>query len=504
VTVPAGYRIDRWRVGGLLGHGGWGSVYAGEPVDPDDGPTALKVLPPARLVPAERSLLAEVVEREAGFSRLADHANLIRTRAVLTLSEPGDPRLDGAVVLVMDRAETSLRQLLVDAPDGAALDDADRILAEVCRALAAMHERGWIHGDLKPGNVLLMADGSVRLADFGLTAQVEGTHAYVPRIGSSDYLPPEWWSERVGERGIPQRPSADVWAFGVLAHQVLTGGQYPFPGANPQARAFAAQAYARGTATLRLDDRVPAAWRALIAECLTADQESRGHVPISRVLDGAEAILRGDAPADSATSASAPANSPRRSRRRVRVMIGAGALAVLAAAGGGLWLATADTGTSTGTGTGKPPPGALGPHAAVPAQYRDLITAAARSCPAAEVTPALIAAILKEESGFDPNFSSPQTASFGIAGWTPSVFKAWAHSPQDDYMNPRDAVPVVADYLCWLDGHLVTAKVPGDMTALLAAGYDTSDTAVIRANGVPATAARFAADVVRYANDFEH
>ncbi|HET9173139.1 MAG TPA: protein kinase [Actinospica sp.] len=485
VQVPTGYRVGRWRVGELLGYGGWGSVYAGESGKPGEAPVALKFLPPARIVPAQRSLLAEVVEREAEFSRLADHTNLMRAREVLTVAEPEDSRLDGAVVLVMDRAETNLRQLLVDHADGVALEDADRLLVEVCRALSAMHERGWIHGDLKPGNVLLMADGTVRLADFGLTAQVEGTHAYVPRIGSSDYLPPEWWSERVGERGIPQRPSTDVWAFGVLAHQVLTGGLYPFPGTSAQTRAFAVQSYARGTATLHLDERIPAPWRKLIAECLTPDQKARGDIGVAHVLDRAEAIRRGGTP-------------PPVARRHPLALAAACALAVLTATGGALWL-TSDASPSTAA-----PQGRLGPHAAVPAQYRDMITLAAdRYCAEPAVSPALLAAILKVESNFDPNFSSPDTASFGIAGWTPSVFRYWMVTPKGDYMNPKDAMPAVARFLCWLDERFTQAKVPGDMNALLAAGYDTSDAAVIEAKGVPPEAAAFAASAVRYTSEFE-
>lgn len=532
VTVPAGYQVDRWRVGELLGDGGWGSVYRGEPVDAQDDPVALKFLPPARLAPAQRSLLGEIVERETEFSRLADHANLIRTRAVLTLSDPGVPDLDGAVVLVMDRAKTSLRELLVHGEEGRALPDAERILVEVCRALADMHSRGWIHGDLKPGNVLLMADGSVRLADFGLTARVEGTHAYVPRIGSADYLPPEWWSERVGERGIPQRPSADVWSFGVLAHQVLTGGLYPFPGTSPHARAFAVQAYARGTAQLRLDDRIPSAWRELITVCLSPSPEVRSRVAITDVLDGAEAIQRSgtysgpgprsDSNADS-TAESGPDSAPgsdsaagsdsvtgsdsgsnaRPRRRRVRMLISAAGLVAVAGAGGGWWLADSASTAAPHTPE-KVTAGSLGPHAAVPAEYRAIITSAANFCGAPAVTPALIAGILKAESNFDPNFSSPQTASYGIAGWTPAVFHAWANSPQEDYMKPKDAVPAVARFLCWLDGRFTQAGVPGDRGALLAAGYDTSDMAVIRAKGVPASAADFTASAIAYAREFEH
>ena len=120
-----------------------------------------------------------------------------------------------------------------------------------------------------------MADGSVRLADFGLARELDGTHAYAPRVGSSDFLPPEWWSERISERGIPVRPTVDIWALGVTIHQLLTGGLYPFPGAGPRARGAAAQAYADGRVPLRLADELPPEWRAIVADCLAPDHASR-------------------------------------------------------------------------------------------------------------------------------------------------------------------------------------------------------------------------------------
>ena len=120
-----------------------------------------------------------------------------------------------------------------------------------------------------------MADGSVRLADFGLARELDGTHAYAPRVGSSDFLPPEWWSERISERGIPVRPTVDIWALGVTMHQLLTGGLHPFPGAGPRARGAAAQAYADGRAPLRLADELPSEWRPIVADCLAPDHASR-------------------------------------------------------------------------------------------------------------------------------------------------------------------------------------------------------------------------------------
>ena len=187
------------------------------------------------------------------------------------VDDPGDPALHGAVVLAMERAKRSVQGVLGTLQRG----DAERIAREICEGLVHMHAAGWVHGDLKPSNVLLMADGSVRLADFGLARELDGTHAYAPRLGSSDYLPPEWWSERVSAQGIAIRPTADVWAFGVTIHQLLTGGLLPFAGATARARGAAAQAYAGGHAELRLADELPARWHAIVADCLAPDHASR-------------------------------------------------------------------------------------------------------------------------------------------------------------------------------------------------------------------------------------
>jgi eukaryotic-like serine/threonine-protein kinase len=168
----------------------------------------------------------------------------------------------------MERGDRNLQDALGEI-------DPVSVITSICEALVHIHARGWVHGDVKPSNVLLMADGSVRLADFGLARELEGTHAYTPRVGSSDFLPPEWWSERISERGIPVRPTVDIWALGVTIHQLLTGGLYPFPGAGSRARAAAAQAYADGREPLRLADGLPSEWRPIVTDCLAPDHSSR-------------------------------------------------------------------------------------------------------------------------------------------------------------------------------------------------------------------------------------
>lgn len=465
--VPNGYLVAGYRITGLIGAGAWGRVYAA--CDPTDGSrVAVKILPPGRLAPGQRRMLTELTRREIRFSRRADHPQLIRTLAVVRVRDPERPALDGAVALVMERAEHSLQQLLQEAEPGHALRRAGPILTELCTGLAHMHAKGWVHGDLKPGNVLLMADGSVRLADFGLTSQLEGTHAYIPPLGSLDHVPPEWWSQRSGPRGVQLRPGADVWAFGVLAHQVLSGGLHPFLGATARARGLAAQAYARGTAPLRLDERLPGEWRALITDCLTVDQADRPSA------DRLSARLR---------ALHAP---PPRRRHRIGWLLVCGLLMTTSAAG---WIGLPERSPTPPAAPPPPVAGALPADADVPAALREPIARAARACPEPEVTPALIAAMLKAESGFDPAAARPAAQEYGIAMWTPSVFNAWAQDGdgdgRKDYMSAPDAIITMGNYVCWLDQQLKRRGTGGDLRALVAAGYRTSDKTVADAGGVP-------------------
>lgn len=280
--LPGGYRVGRWEVTEPIGTGGWATVYAGRAVeDGEDGSgaageaVALKVLPTADLAPSQARKVAESARREVEFGRRSSHPSLIRLLDTVVLCEPDHPSLDGAIVLVMERAERSLRDLLTAGVSGA---EAARLVTGICEGLAHLHRSGWVHGDLKPDNILLMADGSVKLSDFGLVTRLtgtHGTHGYAPPMGTFDYLPPERWKAPLGEHGVEVRPSADIWALGITLHELFASGASPFPGATPMARGAAAQEYADGRAPLRLDGAVPPFWRTLAADCLAPTHAAR-------------------------------------------------------------------------------------------------------------------------------------------------------------------------------------------------------------------------------------
>ncbi|MFF8673844.1 protein kinase [Streptomyces sp. NPDC015242] len=498
--LPEGFRIEGWEVGAVIGSGGWGTVYEARAVA-DGTPAAVKVLPTGALGPGQRAALGELVAREVRFSAEADHPHLVRTHAVCTLRAPDLPALDGAIALVMDRAEASLKDVLDAAVSGVPIDGAERILRGVAAGLAHMHAAGWVHGDLKPANVLLGPDGQVWLADFGLATELDGTHAHLPPLGTLDHLPPEWWSQRTGSEGAVVRPTADIWAFGVLAHQVLTGGLHPFPGATARARSLAAQSYARGTVSLRLDAGLGEELRRLIADCLAPGHTARLPHTARSVADRVEEITGG----------------PARRRRRLVPAVAAGIAVVTAATltavallGTGGDTRDDDRGRAapTATGTRGLPPGEIPADSDVPESLRPIITRAAHRCTDEEITPALLAAMVKAESGFDPKAARPESDEYGIAMWTPGVFNAWAIDGDEDgdkdHMSPPDAISTMAGYVCWLDQRFKEEGLPKkDLPALVAAGYRTSDRTVIEERGVPERVQPHVDKVLRYLAEYQ-
>ncbi|MER6098642.1 protein kinase [Streptomyces sp. NPDC001728] len=281
LTVPAGYRVGAWTVERPLGAGAFASVYAARRTAPSAAPpagpdavlpprAALKFLPTGTHTPRQLRHLRELAEREVRLLRRLRSPRLIRLHETLTVDDPEHPELDGATVLVLEEAERSLGSLLSGnpPPTGPAL------LLQVCEGLEQLHTAGWVHGDLKPGNVLLMKDGGVRLGDFSTAGELDGTHAYGPGLCTPDYTPPELLWTEIGERGMRVRPTSDVWAFGVLAHLVLTGS-FPLPGGTSAARRDAAVRYARGEEELRLSPDLPPSWREVVTDCLSRTHEER-------------------------------------------------------------------------------------------------------------------------------------------------------------------------------------------------------------------------------------
>ncbi|MFD5158513.1 protein kinase [Streptomyces hawaiiensis] len=510
VPVPKGYRVGVWEVRAPIATGAFGSVYAARRVGDGTGlpPTAaLKFLPTGTATPRRLTHLRELIDREVELYRRLRHPRLVRMYQTLTVDDPGHPELDGATVLVLEKAEGSLSALLAATPRPAA---GPALLAQIAEGLAQLHDAGWVHGDLKPANVLLMADGSVRLADFNTAAELEGTHAYTSAFSTPDYTPPELLWTEIGERGRRIRPSADIWAFGVLAHLVLTGA-FPLPGATPTARRDAAAAYARGVDELRLSPELPDDWRDIVRACLTRTHRHR--------IGGAALLRR-------VTAAAGPGRRPfrlslpRPARHRFRrgpvAAVLAGAAAALAALAYGIAVradgtpGTGDSGSGASANVSAASYGAseLRTDRGVPPAYRLLIVETAHDCDQKEVTPVLIAAMLKVESDFEPDLSDPANDEYGIARWTPRVLRWWMNEdgtpgetvPQPPF-PPAESIPAMGRYLCWIAPRL-HADLPGDRRVLVAAAYRRSYRTVNAAGGVPPDVRAYADRVAHFLEEY--
>ncbi|MFE7269066.1 protein kinase [Streptomyces sp. NPDC057623] len=506
VPVPKGYRLGAWEVREPIATGAFGSVYEGRRVaSGEDLPglpktAALKFLPTGTGTPRQLTHLRELIEREVELYRRLKQPRLIRMYDTLVVDDPARPVLDGATVLVLERAEGSLSALVAAEPRPAA---GPVLLAQICEGLAQLHHAGWVHGDLKPANVLLMPDGSARLADFNMAAELEGTHAYTPAFSTPDYTPPELlWSE-IGERGRRIRPSADVWAFGVLAHLVLTDS-FPLPGATPTARRDAGAAYARGTDELRLSPELPDAWREIVRDCLSRTHADR--IPTDDLLRRVEAA------AGTGRSPRLPRRLlPRRRSRRTKVV--ATAVAVVAATVLGYGVSDWADGGGPGGGSEKVTPATYGADElrtdkGIPAAYRRLIVDSAHDCVQREVTPALIAALLKAESDFDPDLSDPAKNEYGIARWTPAVLRWWirddgvpAKETPSPPITPSESIPAVGRYLCFIEPRL-RDDLSGDRRVLLAAAYRTSYKKVNDAGGAPPNTSAYTTRVAHFLKEY--
>jgi eukaryotic-like serine/threonine-protein kinase len=108
--------------------------------------------------------------------------------------------------------------------------EALRITSRVCEAVAYLHGQGIVHYDLKPGNIILCFDGSIRLIDFGMAHKVAGGRLALsgpaPPMASAEYVAPEQLRRQRG------RPSVDIYALGAMLYEMLTGHP-PFDGDDP-------------------------------------------------------------------------------------------------------------------------------------------------------------------------------------------------------------------------------------------------------------------------------
>jgi len=211
--------------------------------------------------------------------RQLNHPNIVK---MLAMFESG-----GQPVIVMEYMPGGSLQDVLKAEPQLPAEQVVAIGLELADALARVHHLGILHRDLKPGNVLLTADGSPRLTDFGVARLAAPQESRLTQegaiLGTSVYLSPEAW------RGEELDTRSDVWSFGAVLYEMLAG-QPPF---------FAPQITAVLTATLnnplpnlrQFRPDAPPALVELIQHMLVKEREQRID-SMRQVAAGLEIIQR--------------------------------------------------------------------------------------------------------------------------------------------------------------------------------------------------------------------
>jgi len=227
-------RVGSWELVGLTGEGALTRVYRARPLPPARAPApkqaalaeaaadrpaayALKMLRPEY---GDDPRAIALLRREALVGRSVSHPHLISVLGAGMRKGPHYvvmPWLGGAT-LAADRA----------AGNGLDQPTAFWIARQVAEALGALHDSGWMHGDVKPSNVFLSPEGHATLLDLGFARRTDRPEPAAQRVvaGTCNYIAPEMLS-----RGHPVDGRSDVYSLGVVLFEMLSG-RLPFEGAD--------------------------------------------------------------------------------------------------------------------------------------------------------------------------------------------------------------------------------------------------------------------------------
>ncbi len=278
MPLTTGSTLGSYQVTGKLGEGGMGEVYRARDTKLNRE-VALKVLPEG---------LADDRERLTRFRREAEVLASLNQPNIAAIHGLEDSTDTHALVLELIEGPT-LTELIRRGAPGLALDEALPIAKQIADALEAAHERGIVHRDLKPDNIKVRDDGTVKVLDFGLAKALEPDRAEEDIansptmtaaatkmgmiMGTVAYMSPEQAKGKSVDR------QTDVWAFGCVLYEMLTGRQ-AFAGDSVTEILVAVMTHEPDLEALPAP--VPFAVRRLIRRCLERDPKQR----LRSVTDG--------------------------------------------------------------------------------------------------------------------------------------------------------------------------------------------------------------------------
>ncbi|MFI9559364.1 protein kinase domain-containing protein [Nonomuraea endophytica] len=446
-----GDQLGRFRLLELLGSGTFAAVYRAQRAGAREQ-VALKVLH-AQHARSERI--------RGQFAREARILSEVTSAHLVTIFESDLAGSEPFVAMTLATEGTLQRRLDDDGP--LPLSAAVVVIEHVAKGVTALHRKGFLHRDLKPSNILIATsrDGGERfmVADLGLARDLLSEETFTQQSGTAGFRAPE--QRTTSARKICEQ--TDVHGLGAIAYYLLSG-QIPVEDNRPSLSA------------LRPEAAIPSAVDAVVSRAMADGPDRRWPSAAEFSAAFAQAATTGSIPPESGRALSSVRHRGRLIGTSVAILLAAATAIVL-------W----------GPLTEPRPKVWLRPDAGIPDHYHNAIIRAGTWCAIDGLSPALVAAMLKAESNFDPNLTDPTVGDegeYGIARWTPSVLMAYLPEGERDRasarqiaMIPDRAIPPMGQLMCgW--GRQVE-DIPGDPALKLAAVYRTSADALRRDNGIP-------------------
>lgn len=248
---------QRYELETLIGGGGMADVYKARDLLLDR-PVAVKILH------EQFKSDTEFIEK---FQREAQAAARLSHPSIVNIYDVGVAEGDHYIVMEYVPGPT-LKEAIREAGHFS-VDDALHIAGDIAGALAHAHDNNLVHCDIKPHNILMMPDGHVKVADFGIARAVtESTMTYSGNVvGSVHYFSPEQ------ARGTQITPKSDVYSLGVVLYEMLTG-KLPFTGENAVSVAMK-QVQEEPVPVRQIDPLIPAVVEILVSRAMSKDPELR-------------------------------------------------------------------------------------------------------------------------------------------------------------------------------------------------------------------------------------
>jgi serine/threonine protein kinase len=218
---------ERYEIGGVLGRGGMAEVHRGRDLRLGRE-VAVKVL---------RHDLARDPSFQVRFRREAQAAASLNHPAIVAVYDTGEDRtpIGATPYIVMEYVEGETLRDVIRREGRLDPERAMSLSADICGALDFSHRNGIVHRDVKPGNVMITPQGTVKVMDFGIARAVSDSAATMTStaavIGTAQYLSPEQ------ARGESVDARSDVYSMGCLLYELVTGAP-PFMGDSPVAVAY--------------------------------------------------------------------------------------------------------------------------------------------------------------------------------------------------------------------------------------------------------------------------